>query len=41
MDHDTKLMRRGRPYVFSNMRTGEGVQTVIDFIEQAGGLASR
>ena len=40
MDHDTKLMRRGRPYVFSNMRTGEGVQTVIDFIEQAGGLSA-
>ena len=38
MDADSKKMRRERPYVFSNMRSGEGVQAVIAFIERVGGL---
>ncbi|NDB69922.1 MAG: urease accessory protein UreG, partial [Methylocystaceae bacterium] len=40
MDADSKKMRRERPYVFSNMRSGEGVETIIAFIEQMGGLKS-
>jgi urease accessory protein len=40
MDADSKTMRRGRPYVFSNMRSGEGVDAIIDFIERMGGLKS-
>ena len=38
MDADSKKMRRERPYVFSNMRSGEGVETIIAFIERVGGL---
>lgn len=38
MDADTKRMRPERPYVFSNMKTGEGVTVVADFIVEAGGL---
>jgi Ni2+-binding GTPase involved in maturation of urease and hydrogenase len=29
-----------RPFVFTNLRTGEGVERVIRFIIEAGGLAS-
>jgi urease accessory protein len=38
METDTLRMRRGKPFVFSNMRTGEGVDVVARFIEEAGGL---
>lgn len=38
MDEDTKRMRPERPYVFSNMKTGDGVGVVADFIVEAGGL---
>ena len=32
MDRDAKKMRGEKPFVFSNMKTGEGVQTIIDYI---------
>ncbi|MFN3460199.1 MAG: GTP-binding protein, partial [Oceanibaculum sp.] len=38
MDADTKRMRGDRPYVFTNMKSGEGVPVVTSFIEKAGGL---
>lgn len=38
MDHDSKLMRKDRPFVFTNVRSGVGVDIVADFIERAGGL---
>lgn len=38
MEEDTKRMRGKRPYVFSNVRGGIGIDEVVDFIEQAGGL---
>lgn len=38
MDHDSRRMRRGKPYVFTNIKSGEGVDQVAAFIEQAGGL---
>jgi urease accessory protein len=38
MDRDAKRMRGDRPFVFSNMRTGEGLDRVAGFIEKAGGL---
>jgi urease accessory protein len=40
MEEDTKMMRKGRPYVFSNMREGLGVDVVASFIERMGGLTS-
>jgi len=38
MEDDTKRMRGQRPYVFSNIRAGMGVDSIAKFIEQAGGL---
>jgi urease accessory protein len=40
MEEDTKRMRGQRPYVFSNIRGGVGVEDVAAFIERAGGLAA-
>ncbi len=40
MEDDTKRMRGQRPYVFSNIRDGVGVDAIAKFIEQAGGLSS-
>ena len=39
MARDAKLMRKERPFVFTNMKTGEGVEEIIAFIEARGGLA--
>ncbi len=36
MASDAKKMRGERPFVFTNLRTGEGVARVIDFIRQEG-----
>ena len=38
MEEDTKRMRGARPYVFTNLKDGVGVDAVIDFIEQGGML---
>jgi urease accessory protein len=38
MKEDTLRMRKNRPFVFTNMKTGEGLQKVIDFIEHQGML---
>lgn len=38
MDRDAKKMRGERPSIFSNMKTGEGVQQIIDFIVEKGML---
>jgi urease accessory protein len=40
MERDAKEMRRARPFVFTNMRSGEGVEGVARFVEEAGGLAA-
>lgn len=39
MGRDAKLMRKDRPFVFTNMKTGEGVEEIIAFIEARGGLS--
>ena len=36
MARDAKKMRGDRPFVFTNLRTGEGVQEIIDFIVKQG-----
>ncbi|OYX68786.1 MAG: urease accessory protein UreG [Rhizobiales bacterium 32-66-11] len=41
MEADTQRMRAGRPYVFSSIRNGIGVEVVTRFIETAGGLTAR
>jgi urease accessory protein len=38
MKEDTLRMRKQRPFVFTNMKTGEGLQDVIHFIEHQGML---
>ena len=38
MDRDAKKMRGERPFVFSNLKTGQGLDTIIRFIETAGML---
>jgi urease accessory protein len=40
MARDAKLMRKERPFVFANMKTGEGMETIISFVQEKGGLAS-
>ena len=39
MARDSLKMRGARPFVFCNVRAGEGVDAVIAFIEAAGGLS--
>jgi urease accessory protein len=39
MERDTKRMRGERPFVFTNLKTGKGVDVVIGFIQRQGGLA--
>ena len=39
MDRDARTMRGPRPFVFTNMRDLTGLDTVVAFIEKAGGLA--
>ena len=36
MDRDAKKMRGDRPFVFTNLKTRQGLQTVIEFIETQG-----
>jgi urease accessory protein len=38
MDRDARKMRGERPFVFTNMRTGQGVAEIAGFIERQGGL---
>lgn len=39
MARDAKAQRGARPVAFTNLKTGEGVDAVIRFIEERGGLA--
>ena len=38
MARDAKKMRNERPFVFSNLKTGQGVDTIVKFIETEGML---
>jgi urease accessory protein len=38
MDRDARRMRGDRPFVFTNIRAGDGVASVAAFVERAGGL---
>jgi len=40
MDRDSKRMRGARPFLFSNIRAGQGVAEIAAFIEREGGLAA-
>ena len=41
MDRDAKLMRGKRPFVFSNMKSGQGLDEIIQFIVDRGMLKSK
>ncbi len=38
MDRDARKMRGERPFVFTNLKTGHGLDAVIAFIRERGGL---
>jgi urease accessory protein len=41
MDRDARRMRGERPFVFTNLRSGEGLDRVVDFVRREGLLAAR
>jgi len=41
MDRDARKMRGERPFVFSNLKTGQGLDAIIRFIETEGLFAAR
>jgi len=41
MERDANRMRGQRPWVFSNLKTGHGLDRIIEFIETAGLLRAR
>jgi urease accessory protein len=41
MDRDARRMRGERPFVFTNLRIGQGVADIASFIERRGGLLAQ
>jgi urease accessory protein len=39
MEHDARRMRGERPFVFTNLKTGQGLDAVVRFIEDRGMVA--
>ena len=40
MARDAETQRKARPFVMTNMKTGEGVEAVIAFLRERGGLSA-
>jgi urease accessory protein len=40
MDRDAKRMRGQRPFVFSNLKSGQGLDAIVEFIETEGMLCT-
>ena len=38
MERDANRMRADRPFVFSDMKRGDGIETIVDFLRIEGGL---
>ena len=36
MDSDTRRMRGDRPFVFTNLKTGQGLETIVEFVRTQG-----
>ncbi|HEY2183586.1 MAG TPA: urease accessory protein UreG [Xanthobacteraceae bacterium] len=41
MERDSKRMRGAKPFVFTNLRSGEGLAAIARFIEETGGLTAK
>ena len=41
MDRDARKMRGAKPFVFSNLKTGLGLTTIVQFIETQGMLRTK
>jgi urease accessory protein len=41
MEADTLRMRGKKPFVFSNLKSGEGGEPIANFIIEKGGLAKK
>ena len=41
MDRDARRMRGPRPFVFTNLKTGDGLDAVVAFVLERGGLAAK
>lgn len=41
MDRDAKKMRGDKPFVFSNLKSGQGLQDIVDYIIDKGMLSPR
>jgi urease accessory protein len=39
MERDARRMRGTRPFIMSNLKTGQGLDDIVRFIEERGGLA--
>jgi urease accessory protein len=40
MEADARRMRGARPFIFSNLKGGQGVDEIAEFILQKGGLSA-
>jgi len=40
MDRDARAQRGTRPFVFSNLKTGQGLSEIVHFIERQGMLGN-
>jgi urease accessory protein len=40
MEADARRMRGARPFIFSNLKSGQGVDEIAGFILQKGGLSA-
>jgi urease accessory protein len=38
MERDARRMRGDRPFVFTNLKSGEGVDAVVSFVLRSGGM---
>lgn len=41
MNSDSKRMRGERPFLFSNLKTGDGVREIVQFVIDSGGLKTK
>lgn len=41
MERDATAQRQGRPFVFTNLKTGQGLPDILRLIEEIGGLATQ